>query len=170
MIRRYRPEDAQACRSVFVMAVRIGAAGRYSAEERSDWVKDPAMPDGWADWPHTHITDVAEGDDALDGFFMLERSGYLNMAFVRPQAMGTGLADALYGAILAEAHDLGLPGLHVLAGLPVLASRCAQSFVRRHGWRMAPELTGLDGLDPEQGPHAPPEQSHGGGVVKAVTL
>ena len=150
MIRRFRLEDAQGCRSVFVMAVRIGAAGRYSEEERTTWVKDPTMPDGWGDWLHDHITFVAEGDDALDGFFMLEASGYLNMAFVRPEVMGQGVADALYAAILAEAQALGLTRLHVLA------SRYAQSFFARHGWHLAPEIRDIEGLDPNQGPDDTP--------------
>ena len=58
--------------------------------------------------------------------------------------------NALYAAILAEARALGLPHLHVLA------SRCSQGFFLRHGWRMAPELTDIPGLDPRQGPHDNP--------------
>lgn len=149
MIRRFRLEDASACRDVFVAAVRVGAAGRYTAEELADWVKDPAMPEGYADWLNHHITYVAE-DDGIQGFMMLEAQGYLNMAFVRPEVMGKGVADALYAAILAEARALDLPRLHVLA------SRYAQSFFARHGWRLAPDITGIEGLDPNQGPEDNP--------------
>lgn len=145
MIRHFRPSDAQATRDVFVAAVQIGAAGRYSAEELAEWMPDPAMPPDWGPWLDRHITLVAE-EGAIAGFMMLERSGYLNMAFVRPEAMGKGVADALYAGILAEARALHLPRL------TVLASRYAQGFFTRHGWRLAPELTDLPGLDPAQGP------------------
>lgn len=149
MIRRFRLEDAQACRDVFVAAVCIGAAGRYTAEERANWVKDPAMPEGYGAWLMGHITFVSD-DHGVNGFMMLEASGYLNMAFVAPEVMGKGVADALHAAILAEAKSLALPRMHVLA------SRYAQSFFARHGWRLAPEITGIAGLDPNQGPdHTP---------------
>ncbi len=150
MIRRFRLSDAQACRDVFVAAVRVGAAGRYTAEELADWLKAPAMPIGYGDWLNQHITFVAEDDGGIQGFMMLEARGYLNMAFVRPEVMGRGVADALYGAIFAEAKALDLIRLHVLA------SRYAQSFFSRHGWRLAPEITGIEGLDPNQGPEDTP--------------
>ena len=149
MIRRFRLADAQACRDVFVAAVQVGAAERYSAEERSIWLKDPAMPAGYGDWLNQHITFVADVG-TLQGFMMLEASGYLNMAFVRPEVMGKGVADALYAALLAEAKALGLSRLHVLA------SRHAQSFFARQGWRLAPEITDIPGLDPRQGPQDTP--------------
>lgn len=147
MIRRFRPEDAQACRDVFVAAVTRGAAGRYTAAERAAWLKDPAMPPGYGEWLGRHITLVAETRGRITGFMMLEASGYLNMAFVLPEEMGRGLADALYQALLAEARALGLRHLQVLA------SRYAQGFFARRGWRLAPDLV-LPGLDPAQGPGA----------------
>ena len=101
-----------------------------------------------------HITFVAE-DGRITGFMMLEATGYLNMAFVRPEVMGKGVADALYAAVLAEARTLALPRLHVLA------SRHAQSFFTRHGWHLVPDVAGsafavIEGLDPDQGPDNTP--------------
>lgn len=130
-------------------AVRIGAAGRYTAAELLEWLPDPAMPDDWGDWLAEHLTFVAE-DGLLTGFMMLERSGYLNMAFVLPGQMGKGTADALYAALLAEARTLAP------IRLTTLASRYSQSFLARHGWQMAPDITGIAELDPNQGPHDTP--------------
>ena len=149
MIRRFRLDDAQACRDVFVAAVRVGESGRYTARELADWVKDPAMPVGYGAWLNQHITFVAE-EEGIQGFMMLEASGYLNMAFVRPEVMGKGVADALYAALVTEAQALHLTRLHVLA------SRHAQSFFGRHGWRLAPEIRDIPGLDPDQGPQDTP--------------
>ena len=140
-IRRFRPEDAAPTREVFVDAVHIGAAGRYSQAERLDWVADPAMPDGWGPWLDGHFTLVAEDGGRIAGFMMLEADGYLNMAFVRPDRMGTGMADLLYLGLLAEARRLAL------LRMTTLASRYAQSFFLRHGWRLAPEIILIGGHD-----------------------
>lgn len=149
-IRRFHLDDALATRQVFVDAVRIGAAGRYSAAELLDWVPDPAMPKDWGPWLERHLTVVSEDNSLVTGFMMLEANGYLNMAFVRPELMGTGLADSLYGALLDEVHKINL------TRLTTLASRYSQSFFSRHGWRPAPEFVGHEDLDPRQGPNDNP--------------
>jgi putative acetyltransferase len=146
VIRPYTPADAAVTRAVFVRAVRQGAAGRYSPDELLDWLPDPAMPEDWGDWLAEHITLVAEDETGITGFFLLERDGYLNMAFVLPERMGKGTADALYAGILRQARALGL------TQLTVLASRYAQGFLLRHGWRMAPDLPPREGLDLRQEP------------------
>jgi putative acetyltransferase len=139
-IRRFHLDDAVATRQVFVDAVRIGAAGRYSAAELLDWVPDPAMPKDWGPWLDRHLTIVSDDNSLVTGFMMLEANGYLNMAFVRPELMGTGLADSLYGALLDEVHKINL------TRLTTLASR----------WRPAPEFVGHEDLDPRQGPNDNP--------------
>ena len=135
-VRRFRPADAAATREVFAEAVLVGAAPRYSEAERRDWVPDPAMPPGWGEWLDKHVTFVAEDAGRIQGFMMIERDGYLNMAFVRPEVMGRGVADALYAAILAEARALGP------ARLTVAASRFFQGFLARRGWHVVPGLPG----------------------------
>jgi len=139
-MRRFRPEDAAATRDVFWQAVRVGAAGHYTEAQLRDWVTDPAMPDGWGDWLDDHFTVVAEdADGRIAGFFMLEANGYLNMAFVRPEYRGTGLADRLHDAILAEARRQGM------LRLTVWASRLARPFLARHGWTLDPNPPPLAG-------------------------
>lgn len=144
MIRPFRAEDAIATRDVFVAAVQQGARGRYTPAELLDWLPDPTMPPDWGPWLGRHVTFVAEVKGRVAGFMMLERSGYLNMAFVLPQYMGTGLAASLYAAILDQARLLAP------VRLTVLASRYAQGFFTRHGWQPAPDLTDLEGMDPDQ--------------------
>ena len=135
MIRRFRPGDAQGTWDVFFAAVRIGAAGHYTEQELIDWAPVDQMPADWGDWLDRHVTYVGESDSTVEtpdtsvsGFFMLERDGYLNMAFVRPNMRRTGLAGQLYAAILADAKALRLPRL------TVIASRLATPFFRRAGW------------------------------------
>jgi len=149
IIRPYRDGDAPGLRRVFADAVLIGAAGRYSAAELRDWLPDPAMPPDWPDWLAESITIVATTPPRLTGFFLLEREGYLNMAFVAPDRMGSGLAGRLHDAILAEARALPL------RDLTTLASRYSLGFFRRRGWTLAPDLRHPD-LDPDQGPGTNP--------------
>lgn len=138
-IRRFQPRDAAETRDVFYQAVHVGAAGHYRKDQLVGWVADPAMPDGWGDWLDSHFTVVADAGDRLAGFFMLEASGYLNMAFVRPEYRRTGISDRLYTAILSEAQRLDLPCL------TVWASRMARGFLARNGWVMDPAPPPLAG-------------------------
>jgi putative acetyltransferase len=128
MIRRYQSGDAHGTWEVFYSAVRIGAAGHYTEQELIDWAPSDQIEAGWGDWLDRHITVVGDTDGQITGFFMLERDGYLNMAFVRPDKRRTGLALQLYQAILTEARALAMPQM------TVMASRLATPFFRRAGW------------------------------------
>jgi putative acetyltransferase len=139
MIRRFRQDDAQGTWDVFFSAVRIGAAGHYTEQERVDWAPSDQMPADWGPWLDRHITLVSESDRRITGFFMLERDGYLNMAFVLPDMRRSGLAQQLYAAILAEARAMALPRL------TVIASRMFTPFLRRAGWVDDPDPPPHDG-------------------------
>lgn len=139
MIRRFQPTDARGTWGVFFRAVRIGAAGHYTEQELIDWVPSDQMPADWGDWLDRHITFVGLTEERITGFFMLERDGYLNMAFVLPEYRRSGLAGQLYAAILAEARALALPQM------TVIASRLATPFFRRAGWVDDPAPPPRDG-------------------------
>ncbi|PWE34330.1 GNAT family N-acetyltransferase [Maritimibacter sp. 55A14] len=130
-LRRYRPADAAPAYALFRRAVHKGAAAAYSAEERRAWAPDREMP---ADWPArlgAHITWLAFHRHRLAGFMTLARDGHLDLAYVAPEAMGRGVADALYARLEAEARARGLPVLDTAA------SHLARSFFLRHGWQVA---------------------------------
>ena len=127
-IRRFRPEDAEGTREVFFAAVRVGAADHYTEAQLIDWAPEAKMPDDWGPWLNEHFTIVAKDGGRIVGFFMLEASGYLNMAFVLPEYRRTGLAQRLHDAILAEARARAMPQL------TVWASRLFHRFLHRQGW------------------------------------
>lgn len=138
-IRRFRPADAAGAQRVFLDAVLIGAAAHYTPEQLEDWSRGMSPPDAWARWLGGHFCVVGEEDGRIVGFFMLEASGYLNMAFVLPDYRRTGLAGQLYDAILAEAQHQRIPVL------TVWASRLFHRFLRRRGWVDDPDPPPLDG-------------------------
>lgn len=119
-IRRYQPADAGALAQIFFDAVRLGAAPKYTAAELAAWAQ---RLDGLT-------TVVAESPSGLLGFMSLRSDGYLDLAFVRPDCRGTGVADALHSEILTEACA------RHLHRLTTEASRMARPFFLRMGWHL----------------------------------
>lgn len=128
-IRRFRPEDAAPMRRVFWRAVQEGTAAAYDQRQRDAWARAPEAPPDWPERLGGQITLVAERDGAAVGFMTLGHDGHLDLAFVIPEAMGTGVAAALHDRVLAEAEARGL------SLLTTEASHLARRFLLRQGWR-----------------------------------
>lgn len=129
-IRRYRQSDAVQIAQVFFDAVRQGAADKYSQAEREAWA--PALVDAetWDRRLQKMHTLVAEDGSGVAGFMTLEDDGHIDLAFVRPDVMGQGVAGALYEALLEAAVDAGTPRLYAEA------SHLARSFFEKRGWQV----------------------------------
>lgn len=139
-VRAYRPEDRTAKALVFYRAVREGTAPFYDVAQRAAWA--PSCDPDWAE-PDPQLDQwcwVAEDDRGLTGFMSLDHEGYLDMAFVLPEVMGKGVAQALYGALVDHARAKGL------TRLTVRASHLARRFFEKQGWRIdAAEDFAVDG-------------------------
>lgn len=130
-VRSYAEGDARPLAEIFHRAVHEGAASRYDARERAAW--SPAVPAtrSWEARLAEAETVVAEGPDGALGFMSLDLArGYLDLAFVLPDVMGQGVADALYAVLEGRARARGLTRLETEASL------LAEPFFRRQGWRM----------------------------------
>ena len=128
-IRPYAPQDRAAAALVFYRAVREGAAAHYPAAELADWATSPepdwALPDKLVDqWCY-----VAEDDGRMTGFFSMDHTGYLDMAFVLPEVMGNGTAAALYDTMMERAKAAGL------TRFTVRAAHQSHRFLTRRGWQ-----------------------------------
>lgn len=129
-VRRYKPSDRTATAGVFFRAVREGTGDAYTEEQRVDWAKDPL--------PDLTTPDPREGQDCwvseeagrVTGFMALDKTGYLDMAFVLPEVMGKGHAQALYDVLLAHAKATHLPRL------TVRASVFSRRFLEKQGWKL----------------------------------
>ena len=131
VIRSFDRADGDALGQVFHRAVNEGAASRYSAEERAAWSPDAPKGDLWADRMDRADTVVAERGGVPVGFMSLDPgSGYLDLAFVAPEEMGQGTADAIYAVLEGRARARGLSALSTEASL------FAEPFFARHGWRL----------------------------------
>lgn len=138
-IRPYRPEDRAAAALVFYRAVREGSAAFYTEAERAAWAPsespDTDRPDKLLDQDCL----VAEEDGRMTGFFSMDPTGYLDMAFVIPEVMGDGTAAALYDTLLARARAKGL------TRFTVRAAEQSRRFLSRRGWT----VTGHERLEEE---------------------
>lgn len=128
-VRPYRADDRAACWSVFDRAVHEGAAAHYTPAERMAWSPGVLPHLAGADKLLQGWTRVAVRGDRIVGFMTLDAAGELDMAYVLPEEMGRGTAQALYDAILDQARARGLARLTSHASLP------ARSFLMRQGWR-----------------------------------
>jgi putative acetyltransferase len=130
LIRPYHPQDRAACAAVFYRAVREGAAEHYSTNQRAAWAPESAPDDATPDRLLNQHCRVAEQDGQIIGFMSLTAAGYLDMAFVLPEAKGTGVADALYRALMKRAKQ------DKMTTLTVHASLGARKFFEKHGWQI----------------------------------
>ena len=138
LIWRFAAPDGPGCWAVFLAAVRIGARDHYTEAELADWVPDDTCPQDYADWLAGTITFVAEQGRVIVGFVMMRDDDYLDLLFVLPDDRRTGLAGRLYQALLPVAQALGK------SRMTVRASRLAEPFFARQGWRPS---RGTDGAE-----------------------
>jgi putative acetyltransferase len=129
-VRPYRTEDRTATAGVFYRAVHEGTGDKYTAEQRQGWARNPA-PDLTTPDPRAgQDVWVSEEDGRITGFMALDKSGYLDMAFVLPEVMGKGHAKALYDVLLAHAQATGL------TRMTVSASHFSRRFLEKQGWQL----------------------------------
>lgn len=128
-VRPYCTDDAVRLADVFDRAVREGTVGVYDADQRAAWASAMDTPPNWARRLNEEITVVAERGGQVAGFMTLGRDGFLDLAFVLPEAMGTGVAAALHDRMLVEAEA------RKLSRLTTEASHLARRFFIKQGWR-----------------------------------
>ncbi|MCJ8324967.1 MAG: GNAT family N-acetyltransferase [Rhizobiales bacterium] len=134
-VRPFQDTDAKAAAQIFYDAVHIGAAEFYNQEQRAAWAAEVPNSDVWCDRLNAQIAYVAVSDEQLVGYMTLADDGYIDLAFVRPDKIGTGVAKALYDAVEAKAIEFGASRLYSTA------SFLAKRFFERQGWSMLKQQT-----------------------------
>ncbi|MCV0368538.1 GNAT family N-acetyltransferase [Filomicrobium sp.] len=130
LIRRCQEKDLGATAQIFFDAVHFGTRDHYNDAQRQAWAPTVPEPSGWHQRLTSQTTLVAEQEDQIVGFMSLSREGCIDLAFVTPDRMGSGITSKLYEAILIEAAD------HGLTKLWTEASYLARSFFLRQGWQV----------------------------------
>lgn len=115
-IRRANPRDFDALGEVFHAAVRDGATA-YSGAQRAAWSPAPRAGEAWANQLAAQAVWMAEAGSKALGFLTLRPDGYVDLAYIRPEAQGRGVFRRLFSALETEASRLGLPRLWTDASL-----------------------------------------------------
>jgi len=130
-LRRYRDDDARTLCELFFRSVREVGPAKYDEAQVLAWAHD--VPDAvtWGRRMRENETFVAvRGDGVPVGWIELETGGHVEMLYCAPEAAGRGVAARLYAAAETLARECGL------TDLTTDASRFAESFFRKHGWRV----------------------------------
>lgn len=144
-VRAARTDDIPALLAIFRAAVRITAAGDYSAEQIDAWSPPhwpPAQCDAWIERVRALHPFVVEVDGILAGYADLQDDGLIDHFYVSPDFARCGVGAALMAQLLACARERGLPALHSHV------SRTAQPFFARFGFEVVaqrrPRVRGVE--------------------------
>jgi hypothetical protein len=90
-------EDIAALTGVFYRAVREGAGPEYSAEQRAAWAPAPPEIEAWDKRLTPQKVFVAELAGTVIGFMTLRQDGYIDLAFVDPDHIGSSAMPSSRG-------------------------------------------------------------------------
>lgn len=131
---RIRPataDDYDALGEVMFDAIHNGPSHYTEAQSRA-WAPEPRHGADWAarlSGQHILVAQLA-GD--IVGFMSIEPGGYIDFAYIRPRAQGTGLFRRLFEAVTDWAADQGATELSTHASLMAQPAFTAMGFVIDH--------------------------------------
>ena len=97
-------------------AVRNGPS-KYTEAQRAQWVPERRSGEEWEARLARQVIVIARDANRAVGFMSLEPGGYIDFAYIRPKAQGTGLFRRLFGQIDEYARAQGDTRLWVHASL-----------------------------------------------------
>lgn len=97
-LRQATSADYDTLGEVMYEAVRKGRS-HYSETQREAWVPEPRTGKDWFERLDKQAIVVAESSDQIVGFMSLAADAYLDFAYIRPSAQGSGLFRRMYAEI-----------------------------------------------------------------------
>ena len=121
-------------------AVRNGD-GPYDEQQRRAWLPAPQTGREWQDRLSSQEIVVGESDGQAVGFMSLAAQGYIDLAYIRPQAQHSGLFRRMFQRIEDRALERGDRRLWVHASLMAQPAFAAVGFTTNHSeWvQLGPE-------------------------------
>lgn len=135
-VRSARAEDYAALRDLYVAAVRGLAIQRYSAAQCEAWAAQVLGNAGWHDRLAALdilIAETADDERQIAGFLAYAEDGHIDLLFTAPDCARSGVASLLYAQAEDDLRRRGAARLYTEA------SRLAQPFFARHGFRIDAE-------------------------------
>jgi len=134
-IRPFVAADAPTLGRLMAAAIQQGTQAYYDADQRNAWVANAPAGAAWLDRLTQVTTLIAQDSQGPAGFMTLDTTGYIDLAYVRPDRLGQGVARQLYVAIEALARRQSI------RRLTSHASEMARQFFTKQGWQVvAPQL------------------------------
>ncbi len=127
-IRSARCGDLNGLAQLIHNAVHEGAAGAYTSAQLAAWSPAPLRASDMGERLAGCTCLVCEDSAGLAGVFTLTGEGCLDLAYVRPDRKGDGLAGRLHDAVLTAALRAGRTRLTVEASHPM------RRFLEKRGW------------------------------------
>lgn len=126
-IRTATEADYDALGEVMFDAIHNGPSKYTDAQSRA-WAPDPRKGEAWhARLAKQKILIAEQGQDLL-GFMSIEPGGYVDFAYIRPSAQGSGLFRRLFEAVQAWALERGESDLTTHASLMAQPAFAAMGF------------------------------------------
>lgn len=135
LIRNFQSSDTDQTCDVFFSAVSEGASAFYNDMQRKAWASEKPEPHAWQKRLSSQYAKVAALNGQIVGFMTLTKAGIIDLAFVVPEAMGTGVAKKLYDAVVLEAQNAEMQNIKTEA------SFLAQHFFKKQGWQTIRQQT-----------------------------
>ncbi|MCR9194515.1 MAG: GNAT family N-acetyltransferase [Hyphomonas sp.] len=131
LLRTAGPDDYDALGELIFDAIHNGPT-QYTPAQSKAWAPAPRSgPDWAARLARQHII-AAEQDGEIQGFMSIEPGGYVDFAYIRPSAQGSGLFRRLFEAVLARAEAQGEAELSTHASLMAQPAFAAMGFEIDH--------------------------------------
>lgn len=102
---------------------------KYTAAQSQAWAPAPKSGPDWAARLDTQHVILAEHEGEIVGFMTIEPGGYIDFAYIRPRAQGSGLFRRLFTDGLAWAEARKEPVLSTHASLMAQPAFAAMGFV-----------------------------------------
>lgn len=129
-IRSLTAADYEAAARIFFAAVHEGTRNLYTPEQRRAWGGEAVNLDTWRSVFLEVEGCFAEDEGGPLGFMTLDQAGYIDFAFVHPDAARKGIGAALFAEVERRARA------QAIAELTTNASLAAQPFFARHGFEI----------------------------------
>lgn len=89
----------------------------YTKPQSKAWAPEPRRGTAWAERLSGKTVILAERDETVLGFMSIEPGGYIDFAYIRPSAQGSGLFRKLFEDVQARAQAAGESELSTHASL-----------------------------------------------------
>ena len=101
---------------------------RYTDAQSNAWAPIPRSGPEWASRLSQKDVIIAEHGRAIMGFMTIEPGGYVDFAYIRPSAQGSGLFRRLFAEVMKRAEAAGETELSTHASLMAQPAFAAMGF------------------------------------------